>query len=269
MCAMAAEQPKKPMSAYFMYFDEHRAAIAKQLGEKAKQKGILAKTAAEQWRELTEDKKAPYEKRYAEAKIEYDKAVEAFKAGGGEIVRKRKADKNEKPKKDKNAPKKPSGGGYGVYLAEHRGEIMKSLPAGSNGIFDVTKAAGAQWKALSEAQRKPYENKYQIKMQEYVKAIEAYKAAKGATEDRSDEEEDQDAEEEEEEEEIPAAKKGKVTQGSKVDVMAEVKELGYTRQFKLISENAKLSGTSAEKILAALKSSDGGVPAAKKALLGA
>merc|ERR1712217_637050 len=141
----------------------------------------------------------------AKLKAEYDKAVEAYKAGGGEIVRKRKGDK--KPKKDKNAPKKPSGGGYGVYLAEHRAEIVKSLPAGSNQTTDVAKAAGAQWKALTDAQKKPYESKFASKMKEYTAAMEEYKASK-AEGNEENEEEDED-EEEEEKEEKPAAKKAR------------------------------------------------------------
>merc|ERR1712187_920041 len=119
-------------------------------------------------------------------------------------VRKRKGDK--KPKKDKNAPKKPSGGGYGVYLAEHRAEIVKSLPAGSNPITDVAKAAGARWKALTDAQKKPYESKFVSKMKEYTAAMEEYKASKAEGNEEDEEEED---EEEEEEEEKPAAKKAR------------------------------------------------------------
>merc|ERR1711972_787150 len=94
--------------------------------------------------------------------------------GGGELVRKRKADAT--PKRDQNAPKKPSGGGYGQFLAENREKIVKSLPAGSNVITDTTKAAGAQWKALSDDEKKPYEDKYQQKMSEYQAAMEEYKS---------------------------------------------------------------------------------------------
>merc|ERR1712039_826356 len=117
----------------------------------------------EQWKELSASAKAPYEKKAATLKAEYEKAVEAFKEGGGEIVRKRKGDRDGKPRKDKDAPKKPSGGGYGVYLAENRAEIVKSLPAGSNPITDVAKAAGAKWKQLTDAQKKPYESKFAAK----------------------------------------------------------------------------------------------------------
>merc|ERR1712039_433119 len=76
---------------------------------------------------------------------------------------------------DKDAPKKPAGGGYGQFIAENREKIVKSLPAGSNVISDTAKAAGAQWKALSEDEKKPYEEKFQQKMKEYQAAMEEYK----------------------------------------------------------------------------------------------
>jgi len=153
---MAAEQPKKPMTAFFLYLEEHRPSIVEKLGQEAKVRGMISKTAGEQWRNLAAEIKAPYEKKAGAAKDEYDAALKSFKQAGGEVVRKRKADKDAKPKKDKDAPKKPSGGGYGVFLSENREKIVKSLPAGSNVISDTAKAAGAQWRALSEDEKKPY-----------------------------------------------------------------------------------------------------------------
>merc|ERR1712083_829636 len=74
--------------------------------------------------------------------------------------------KDGKKKKDPNAPKRPAGGAYGVWLAENRPRIVSSLPQGHK-ITDVTKAAGEQWKALSDAAKKPYEAKYAKKQEEY------------------------------------------------------------------------------------------------------
>merc|ERR1719361_1626992 len=128
---------------------------------------MVAKTGSEQWNALSPEAKAPYEEKAAAAKAEYDAALESFKQMGGEVVRKRKADKEIKPKKDKDAPKRPAGGGFGVYLAENREKIVKSLPAGSNATTDVSKAAGAQWQGLSGEEQKPYQEKFAQKMEEY------------------------------------------------------------------------------------------------------
>merc|ERR1719387_2852566 len=161
---------------------------------------------------MTDATKAPYLKKYEEAKVKFDKDMKAFLAQGGEVTKgaralrteKRKA-KDGKKKKDANAPKKPAGGGYGVFLAENRPKIVKSLPAGHK-MTDVAKAAGDQWRALSEAQKKPYNDKFLKKMEEYQVAFAEYK--KNLPEDEEDEEEEEDNEdEEEEEEEEPAPKK--------------------------------------------------------------
>merc|ERR1719161_2496797 len=101
--------------------------------------------------------------------------MKAFLAGGGEVTKGDRAQRTErrklkegggKKKKDANAPKKPVGGAYGVFLAENREKIVKSLPQGSNKTTDVTKAAGEQWKKLSEKEKKPYQEKYEKKMEE-------------------------------------------------------------------------------------------------------
>merc|ERR1712061_473991 len=145
--------------------------------------------------------------KYETAKAQYDKDMEAFLVGGGVKEKgvaalrteKRKA-KDGKKKKDPNAPKRPGGGAYGVWLAENRAKIVSSLPQGHK-ITDVAKAAGEQWKALSDAAKKPYEAKYTKKQEEYVKAMEEYKKANPDAEENDDEEE----ENEEEEDETPAA----------------------------------------------------------------
>merc|ERR1712139_192254 len=92
----------------------------------------------------------------------------------------------------------------GVYLAENRAAIVKSLPAGHK-ITDVTKAASTKWNALSDTAKKPFQDKFLKKQEEYKAAMEEYKKnlPADAEEDEEDEEdeEEEDAEEEEEEEE--------------------------------------------------------------------
>merc|ERR1712187_939981 len=86
--------------------------------------------------------------------------------------------------------KRPAGGAYGVWLAENRSKIVSSLPQGHK-ITDVTKAAGEQWKALSDAAKKPYEAKYAKKQEEYEKAMEEYKKANPDAEDDDEEEKEE------------------------------------------------------------------------------
>merc|ERR1711920_1160539 len=164
-----------------------------------------------EWKKLSEVQKAPYQKRYEELKAKFDKDMAAFLGAGGvkekgitaQRAEKRKAKEEKRAKKDPNAPKRPAGGAYGVYLAESRAKIVSGLPK-DHKMVDVAKAAGMQWKALSDAAKKPYEEKYKKKQADFIKAMEEYKKANPNNE--ADEEDDEE-EEEEEQEEPPATKK--------------------------------------------------------------
>merc|ERR1712070_993257 len=103
--------------------------------------------------------------------------------------------KKEKKEKDPNAPKKPAGGAFGVFMAENREKIVKSLPEGFK-VTEVMTKAGEQWKALPDADKQPYIDKYKIKQEAYEKAMAEYKKGKPA--DAEEAEEDEEEEEEEE-----------------------------------------------------------------------
>jgi len=198
LATMAATQPKKPVGgAYGQFAAERRGEFQKRC--EGKPISEIAKMTGVEWKKLSDAQKAPYEKKYTEAKAKYEVDMAAFKAGGGEVQKgaaalraeKRKA-KEGKKAKDPNAPKKPAGGAYGIYLSENREKIMKSLPAGSSKITDCAKECSRLWKELSEVAKQPYEKKYQEKAAAYQKAMEEYRAT-GA----GDEEEGEDDEEEE------------------------------------------------------------------------
>ena len=179
---MAMEQPKKPVGgAYGIFLTEKRPEFTKACqGQKA---SAISTMAGEAWKKLSDAEKKPYQKTYEGVKTKFDTDMAAFLAAGGEKVKgsralrseKRKAKEGKsKKKKDPNAPKKPCGGAYPVFLAENRESIVKSLPKGHK-MTDVAKAAGEQWKKLSAKAKKPYEDKYLKKKEEYEAAMIEYK----------------------------------------------------------------------------------------------
>lgn len=193
---MALEQPKKPVGgAYGQFLNEKRADFLKACaGQKA---SAVSTMAGKAWKELSDAQKAPYEQKYETAKAKYDKDMEEFLAAGGEKSKGTRALRTEKRKakegkkaKDPNKPKKPAGGAYAIFLAENRARIVASLPK-DHKITDVTKAAGTEWKALSDTQKKPYEAKYETKNEEYKKAMEEYRE-KNAGEDSVEESDEED-----------------------------------------------------------------------------
>jgi len=214
--ALALEQPKKPVGgAYGVFLAEKRPEFTKKCeGQKA---SAITKLAGEHWKKVSDKEKAVYQKKYEEAKSKFEKDMAAFIEAGGEKTKGVRAQRSEKrkekeaKKKDPNAPKRPSGGGYGVYLAENRAAIVKSLPAGHK-ITDVSKEASKQWNALSDAAKKPYSDKFLKLQEEYKVAFAEYKKNLPADAEEDEEEDDEeDAEEEEEEEEPknPPAKKAR------------------------------------------------------------
>jgi len=196
----ALTEPKRPLSAYFLYNNENREKVQKELG--VKDFGPVTKTLSERWKNLPANVKASFDKKAADAKAQYDKDLAAFKEAGGVRGEKRKAklDAKEhraakKAKQEANAgkPKSPAGGAFGVFLADNRAAITKNLPAGS-AITAVAKAASEGWKALSEKQRAPYEAKYQEKKAKYQEELEAWKATKATNDDDEDDDDDDDKE---------------------------------------------------------------------------
>jgi len=270
--AMAGEQPKKVTGGAFgRYMAEHRASLLKELPGKPATASI--KLGSERFRELSEAEKQKYQKKYEQAKAQYETDLAAFLAAGGEMKKqKQKKIKKEKKTKDPNRPKKPAGGAYGCYLDKHRAAITKEC-AGKP-VTAVSKLAGERWKGLSASEKKPFEQDYEKKKAAYEAAMKNYvppAQAAGDDEEGAEDDEDEDGQDEEGDEE-PVAKKPKTAKKADTDdSAAEAKTLGYARQFTSLMDNDKVkaSGASAQKVLEVLKVEKGKVVQAKKALLGA
>jgi len=284
---MSLEQPKKVAGGAFgRYMNAHRAELLKETAGKPASEST--KLGSERFKALSATERAKYDKMYEDAKAQYEKDMAAFLAAGGEkaaIVRKSK-DKDAdgaKKKKDPDAPKRPAGGGYGIYVNEHREEIVKSLPA-DHKITDVTKAAGARWKALTDAQRKPYEDKYHAKNEEYKKAMEEYKAShpEPVVEEMAQSPPAKDGKRKANDDstkKATPAKKTKMSKGAskqpEVDideaVLAQARKANLEGALKNLANRPEIvaAGLKADKMLSALKNCDGLVNPAKRALLGA
>jgi len=176
---MALQQPKKLVGgAYGMWLSEKRPEFAKACeGQKSSAVSVMASKA---WKEMSDADKVPFQQKFDAAKAQFEKDKSSFLAAGGEMAKGARALRTEKNKikagpkpQDPNRPKKPVGGAYGVFFNENRPKIAQTLPAGYK-ITDVSKAAGAQWKALSEENKKPYEAMYNTKMEQWKKAMEEY-----------------------------------------------------------------------------------------------
>ena len=292
---MAPEQPKKPAGGAFgQFMNEKRAEFTKQLqGQPASE---VSRHVVSTWKAMSEADKAPYQKKFEDAKAKYAKDFAAFIAAGGVKKKgtmalraeKRKARAAKQAKKDPLKPKKPAGGAYGCFLAKHRPAFIKECLG--QPVTVVTKLASAKWKALSEAERAPFEEEYKTKRKAYFEAMKSYVPPAGAEAKEDEDEDDNDAEEEEEEEaeegepsppskkakkaEAPPAKKAKTTDAMVAlsdDILAEAKKKGLGLKLQAMMRLPKVveKQIDAKAALVALEQADGKAVAAKKALFGA
>jgi len=287
---IASEQPKRPAGGAFgVFLAEKRPEFTKACeGQKAT---AVSKLASEKWQAVSEKEKAQYQKKYEEKKAQFETDMKAFLDAGGEktkgvmALRAEKRKAKEAKKKDPNAPKKPAGGGYGIFLAENRAAIVKSLPA-DHKITDVSKAAGEQWGALSDAAKKPYQDKFLKKQEEYKVALAEYKKNLGEDVEEEEDEEDEGEEEEDKKERSPpkkarkeepapkkAPKKAAKPQAPVIepDVLKKAQDLGLESSLKNLMDRPEITAKDfpQTKLLDALQKSEGLVNKAKHALLGA
>eukprot|EP00933_Yihiella_yeosuensis_P028503 TRINITY_DN2232_c0_g2_i1.p1 TRINITY_DN2232_c0_g2~~TRINITY_DN2232_c0_g2_i1.p1 ORF type:complete len:376 (-),score=79.50 TRINITY_DN2232_c0_g2_i1:573-1700(-) len=174
-------QPKKAVSAYWLWLRENRAKVAKQIG--SLRGSEVAKAAGQIWKALPEEQKMPFQAQAAAALDDYNKAMAAFKGQGGVPATKKPKSKKEQTKnvKDKQAPKKPLAGAYGAFLAEKRDEIKQSLPAGHK-ITDVTKKASEMWRKVCKADKEKYQALSDVDSELYRKQLEEHKTTKSGAE---------------------------------------------------------------------------------------
>jgi len=175
------EEPRKPANAYWLYLADHRETITKEAG--CGRGSAVGKLAGEKWKALPGSTKAPYEKRAAELKAEYEKSMHQFKDQGGVAGerRRRKAEaKVEKTGKrtrrssaDPNKPKKPQTA-YWLWLGANRAAF--SIETGGQDVTKVSKLAGERWKVVQDATKEPFEKKAAELKAAYDKAMEEYRA---------------------------------------------------------------------------------------------
>jgi len=85
----SVQEPKKGLTSFFIFLGENREKFVKELGEKAKGRGVVASHASEKYKSLTAEQKKVYEDKAAVEKASYEKAMVEFKAQGGQVGQRR------------------------------------------------------------------------------------------------------------------------------------------------------------------------------------
>ncbi|XP_074588937.1 high mobility group B protein 6 [Curcuma longa] len=194
-------KPKHPMSAFFLFSKERREAL---LQEK---KTILeiSKVAGEEWKNMTEEQKAPYEEIAKTLKENYNQEIELYKQKKIEeaatlekeeeehikvlkqealqlLKKKEKTDnmiKNRNRKKkakeeqiaDPNRPKKPPSS-FLLFSKEARKQVMEERPGIPNNTLNAV--ISVKWKAMDEGEKKIWNDKAAEGLCAYKKELEEY-----------------------------------------------------------------------------------------------
>ncbi|KAG8375079.1 hypothetical protein BUALT_Bualt10G0062900 [Buddleja alternifolia] len=193
-------KPKQPMSAYFIFSNERRAALF------AENKNVLevARITGEEWKNMTEKQRAPYEKMAMKNKEQYMREMESYKQKkdeeaaelkkeGEELMKlhkqeamqllkkkektenliKKTKENRQKQKKivDPNKPKKPASSFF-LFSKEARKNLAEERPGINNSTINAL--ISLKWRELSEEEKQIWNDKAAGSMEEYKKELEAY-----------------------------------------------------------------------------------------------
>jgi len=170
--------PKRPLSGYFMWMAS--GVRDKLLSEnKGKKVTEVLKSCGDRWRKMTDKEKKIWQDKSQRETDVWTKKMKAYKKTNSfKQFQKRKQEasmvkvKNAKKPKDNNKPKRPLSGFF-RFVSKFRKDHSELK------VTEVTKAAGAEWKLLSKAEKKKYVDaaakdnvKYQKDLKKYQKSDE-------------------------------------------------------------------------------------------------
>jgi len=152
-----------------LWLADHRQSIRDSLPAGARETETL-KEAGRRWQSLTEAEKEKYETVASVAREAYLKDKQDFVAAGGVMP-------GAKPKRDPAIPKRPLTS-YMLFLADHRQEIIDSLPLDCpRGSLFVE--AGKRWRDLDDSTREEYQARAEPLRAAYLKEMKDFQAKGG------------------------------------------------------------------------------------------
>ncbi|XP_022733299.1 high mobility group B protein 6-like [Durio zibethinus] len=204
-------KPKQPMSAFFLFSNERRAALLTENNNVLE----VAKIAGEEWKNMTEEQRRPYEEMAKKNKEKYMQEMEVYKQKKEEealslrkeeeetmklqkqealqllkkkektenIIKKTKEKRQKKKQQqnsDPNKPKKPASS-FLLFSKEARKTLMQERQGINNSTLNAL--ISVKWKELSEEEKNGWNAKAAEAMEAYKKELEEYnKSAAAAAE---------------------------------------------------------------------------------------
>merc|ERR1719458_1953341 len=126
---------------------------------------------------MSDNHKAPFQTKYEAAMAKYKKKMEKYKttkdyANFQKAKEQHKVDsvKSSKFKKDENKPTRPLSA-YFLFMADEREDLV----AGGMTHVEAMSKMGEMWSSLSNAKKKPYQDKAAVTKAKYATTVEKYK----------------------------------------------------------------------------------------------
>ncbi|WFD00130.1 hypothetical protein MYAM1_002876 [Malassezia yamatoensis] len=183
-----ATKPKRKTS-FLLYFAE-RFTQLKHLDEYLKTSPSTGKqipdltamstSVAKEWKELPDAQRAEFEKKVAEQKAQYEKDLEAWRESlTPEDIRRQNLYYSHQRKtgkaapsnlRDPNMPKRPLGAFFSFVQEQREAKTL------SGSVIEQSRQAADMWKSMSAEKRQAYEKASTQQIEEYMQAMEEYKA---------------------------------------------------------------------------------------------
>lgn len=151
------DYPKAALSPYIFFVNENRER-AKAENPDAKHVEIFARLG-EMWQKASEEEKEKYKQLSAQDKVRFEKEMEAYKAGGGAVIKKAGA------KVEKTGPKRARNA-YMFFISEFREKNPGK-------VTEVAKAGGAAWEKMTSEEKKRFEDLAAQDKERYKRELES------------------------------------------------------------------------------------------------
>ncbi|KAI5191161.1 hypothetical protein NECID01_1330 [Nematocida sp. AWRm77] len=149
-------EPKKPITEYFMFLNDERKNIPKNLSVKEQTAILSAK-----WKELAPERKEGYSRAYAEALSVYKGEMAKYKETDEYrvIMEQKKDAKKEEAKKNGKVKtvRKPTG--YNLFVKEERAKLVKENPDNVPNLKEISQVISKKWQSLTDDAKEEYKAK--------------------------------------------------------------------------------------------------------------
>jgi len=163
-------KPKGKKGAYIFFLEQRRSEQDEKMSFPD-----FSRETADAWKILTAKQKEKFEKLALADKKRYEEEMADYSPPTSDDEDEGKKKRRKKKEKDPNQPKRNMSS-YFHFCDEHRAAVREETPGAT--IGDIAKVLSVQWKALTEKEKKVYEELARKDKERYMRAMDDYNGKK-------------------------------------------------------------------------------------------